>query len=216
MQALAYLLNKYNLSHESRSPIEIPNAGRDTLAQWFCELGFATGAEIGVERGMYSEILCKANPNLHLYSIDAWQGYKGYRDHVYQDKLEQFYGETVERLKPYNATVIRNFSMDAVKQFEDRSLDFVYIDANHEIPWVDLDLYWWSQKVRIGGIVAGHDYYESRRHSTKCHVKYFIDAYMQAFRIRPWFLIGTRAKNPGEVRDTSRSWFYVKYEELQG
>ena len=48
--------------------------------------------------------------------------------------------------------------MDAVKDFADRSLDFVYIDANHEPQFVEEDIREWSKKVKVGGIVSGHDY----------------------------------------------------------
>jgi hypothetical protein len=38
--------------------------------------------------------------------------------------------------------------MDALNDFEDDSLDFVYIDGNHEFPYVAEDLFHWSKKVR--------------------------------------------------------------------
>ena len=72
---------------------------RDKLAEYFKELGFTKGVEVGVERGYFSEILCKANPDLKLFCVDAWQVYDGYRDHTRQEKLERYYNETIERLK---------------------------------------------------------------------------------------------------------------------
>lgn len=210
METIDYIAQRYNLDLEQPSPIEIPNAGRNDLAALFAELGFRRGAEIGVEEGLYSEVLCKANPNLLLYCIDAWEAYPGYRDHVGVEKLQAFYQAAANRLAPYNARLMRAFSMDAVHRFHDGELDFVYIDANHELPWVIDDIYWWDRKVRVGGIVAGHDYYRSKRLYTKCHVKWAVDCFTAAFRIRPWFLWGSQAKVPGEVRDTSRSWMWVK------
>jgi len=209
LNTLDFICNHYNLDPTARTPVEIPNAGRDDLARLFGQLGFTRGAEIGIEQGVYSEVLCRANPGVKLYCVDAWQAYKGYRDHVSQEKLEGFYETTQQRLAPYAVEFIRAFSMDAVKQFEDRSLDFVYIDANHELPFVMFDLIEWSKKVRPGGIVAGHDYYQSTRQDTKNHVVYAVDAYVRSYRIKPWFLLGTKAKVDGEVREKSRSWFWV-------
>lgn len=208
-QTLDHLLHKYNLDPTARTPLEIPNVGRDDLAILFGELGFKRGAEIGIERGVYSEVLCRSNPGVMLFCVDAWKAYQGYRDHVSQEKLDGFYEETKQRLKPYQAQLIRSFSVDAVKQFEDHSLDFVYIDANHELPFVIFDLIAWSKKVRRGGIVAGHDYYQSTRQDTKNHVVYAVDAYVRSYRIKPWFLLGTKAKVNGEVREKSRSWMWV-------
>jgi hypothetical protein len=99
--------------------------------------------------------------------------------------------------------------MEAVTSFEDRSLDFVYIDANHQIPQVIDDICAWRLKVRKGGIVAGHDFYESKRQDTKCHVKYAVHCAVKAYRIWPWFVVGLRARVDGLKRDKSRSWFWV-------
>jgi len=52
--------------------------------------------------------------------------------------------------------------MDAVGDVADESLDFVFIDADHKYVSVCDDIREWSKKVRIGGIVSGHDYYKTR------------------------------------------------------
>lgn len=116
------------------------------------------GAEIGVEQGIFSEIICKNKNVKKLYSIDAWKAYKGYRDHTRQKKLDGFFEITKKRLAPFNCEIVRKFSLDAVKDFMDNSLDFVYIDANHDYDHVYEDLTIWSKKVKKGGIISGHDY----------------------------------------------------------
>lgn len=172
---------------------------RDKLAEYFAELGFKVGAEIGVERGYYSEILCKANPNLKLYCIDAWKVYKGYRDHTNQEKLNKYYEEAKERLSHYNCEIIKDWSMEAVKKFEDESFDFVYIDGNHDFKNCTDDIAEWSKKVRKGGIVSGHDYVRNRT-SIECQVKDVVDAWTYAYRIRT--LKTTQEEFP--------SWYFVK------
>jgi hypothetical protein len=212
MDSLAYILDKYALDADAkRLPLEIANVGRDDLAGLFAELGYSIGAEIGVERGLYSEVLCRANPDLMLYGIDAWQAYKGYRDHVSQDKLDGFYHEAQTRMASYDWHAVRKFSMQAVGDFKDRSLDFVYIDGNHTLPYVINDILEWSKKVRKGGIMSGHDYRRSKRLVSQNHVVYAVNCYCQAYRVRPWFLFGRRERREGEVRDTARSWAWVKH-----
>ena len=125
---------------------------RNDLAKLFK----GVGAEIGVEQGVYSEVICQYATK--LYAIDAWQSYDDYRDHKRQSKLDRFFRRTVNRLAPYNVEIIRKFSRDAVKDFKDESLDFVYIDANHGYAYVYEDIHEWTKKVKKGGIVAGHDY----------------------------------------------------------
>lgn len=214
MDTLTYILNKYGLSYDesTRMPLEIPNVGRNHLAELFTELGFYKGAEIGVERGEYSEILLQANPNVFLVLVDAWRAYKAYRDHTRQEKLDRFYEETQRRLAPFTDRVLymRGFSMNAVDGVEDESLDFVYIDANHDFINVTQDIYYWSKKVRKGGIIAGHDYVKRKNEAAHVHVKQVLHGYTDAYNIRPWFVLGRDAKIEGEIRDETRSWFFVK------
>jgi predicted O-methyltransferase YrrM len=136
---------------------------RLALAEHFATLGFTIGAEIGVFDGYFSEHLCKTIPNLKLYSVDAWQVYAGYRDHRFENSMRNAEGRARNRLAKYDVEIIKEFSMDAVKHFADESLDFVYIDGNHEYKFVKEDIEAWAQKVRPGGIVAGDDYYMTRK-----------------------------------------------------
>ena len=49
-------------------------------------------------------------------------------------------------------------SWDAAKLYEDESLDFVFIDAEHDYKSVTKDIAAWRGKVRKGGLICGHDY----------------------------------------------------------
>lgn len=53
---------------------------------------------------------------------------------------------------------IRNFSLEEVKNYKDRSLEFVFVDACHSEPEVIKDIEAWLPKVKKGGILAGDDY----------------------------------------------------------
>jgi hypothetical protein len=211
METLEYIVSKYKLRPSKSAATEIPNIGREQLAELFGELGFKRGAEIGVESGEYSEVLCKAIPVVELYSIDAWKAYRGYRDHVNQVKIDGFYETALKRLAPYNCRLMRMFSMQAVKHFKDDSLDFVYIDGNHNFESVTNDIAEWSKKVRPGGIISGHDYVKYRRQNY-VHVIQVVDGWTNAYKISPWFLAGTKQEGPGIVRDKARSWFWVQPE----
>lgn len=202
MDTLEYIKLKCNLDLNTKSPINIPNFSRwKELPVLFYELGFQVGAEIGVEQGIYSDNLCKLIPGLKLYSIDAWTAYSGYRDHVSQEKLDRFYASAIERLAPYNCDVIKSFSVPASEKFKNGSLDFVYIDGNHDFVNVTQDIHYWSPKVRKGGIVAGHDFKRDKGRNWQCHVKDAVQGWTYAYEIAPWFVIRG---------DKSPSWFWVK------
>lgn len=212
MDTLKFILDKWDIDPDQpKMPIEIPNVGRNDLAKLFGELGFKVGAEIGVLTGLYSEVLCTNNQGVQLFCVDPWAGYPGYsKVPIRKRTWGSAYIEAKSRLKPYNTTLVRKTSMRALKYFENESLDFVYIDANHELPYVMDDIIWWSEKVRPGGIVAGHDYikFKGKRHT--CHVIEATHWYTYLKGIKPWFLLGTKAKIKGQTRDISRSWFWVK------
>jgi hypothetical protein len=59
-------------------------------------------------------------------------------------------------------TIIRKTSLQAAKQFKAGSLDFVFIDGAHDYDSVCKDIDAWLPKVKVGGIIAGHDYKSHR------------------------------------------------------
>lgn len=210
MDTLQTIFSKYAVEKKTGT-IELPNMDRYDLAELFCELGLNVGAEIGTERAVYAKAMISRNPKLKLYCVDPWTAYKGYREHVSQDKLDTFYGEAEERLKafPGQSVMVRKFSHDAVNDFEDGSLDFVYIDGNHSFRHVVNDICDWTPKVRKGGIVSGHDYIQRKDPHYLMGVVEAVTGYVAAYHIDPLFLVGRKEPPPGEKRDKPRSWFFV-------
>lgn len=213
---LTYILNRFGLdpSNHLPSPISVPDWGREKLASLFAELGFSKGAEIGVKRGEYSQVLCKANPDLHLYAVDAWTAYSGYRPGR-QAGMEVYFKEATERLAPYNCTLVRKFSVDAARSFADDELDFVYIDSCHDFVSVVNDIHEWSRVVRPSGVIAGHDFIPrgpkpGETHNSSHRVIEAVTGYTQSYGIDPYFVLGRKEGIPGEVRDLERSWLWVK------
>jgi len=204
MGTLDTIVQKFNIDLRWKSPIMVPNMSRQLMAETLHELGFTTGAEIGVAEGVHAEILCQNIPGLKLYCIDAWQHYHGYLDYM-TAKLEGFERKARARLAPYNCEIIKAFSADAVKGFPDKSLDFVYIDGAHDFKNVAVDICDWVEKVRPDGIIYGHDYTRSK-HSGRwlCHVKDVVNAYTYSHGIVPWFVLNTTA-----AREGSYSWLWV-------
>jgi hypothetical protein len=150
------------------------------LIKYFNELGFKKGVEIGVAGGHFSEAMCKAIPGLELWCIDIWHPYHGNRWSGSRERNENGFKEATERLSKYNTHIIREMSMDAVKRFRGGSLDFVFIDSNHDFDYVMQDLIEWTKRVRIGGIVSGDDYYPLRNGG----VIEAVDAYTNAHKIK--------------------------------
>lgn len=199
----------------SGKPAEIPDCSRDDLPELFNDLGFKRGVEIGVYKGEFSEVIAKTFKG-DLYSIDPWSLYKDYGNSRGLKRMDEQFKATYDRLRPYkNAHVIRSTSMEALNYFEDGSLDFVYIDGNHQFAYVAEDLYHWAIKLRKGGILCGHDYarYKSNSICGGCHAKEIVDAYTYAYTIPKYFVLGRYKAPEGEKRDQFRSWLIVKDHE---
>jgi hypothetical protein len=119
------------------------------------------GVEVGTFKGSFSKQIIQ-NWNGTLYMVDVWRGLKdGYIDssnHLLQS--ENVYEEAMKNIEGYEdrAVMIRASSEISAKIFNDNSLDFVYIDANHAYDYVVQDIKLWFPKVKIGGYILGHDY----------------------------------------------------------
>lgn len=206
METLKYICDKYDIDLTKESPFNIKCCRLNDLPVLFKELGFTRGAEVGVLRGNYSEILCKSNPDLKLYSVDAWQFYPLRNNFRRAWMYPAIYEEAKTRLASYkNNEIIRKWSQDAVKDFEDESLDFVFIDANHEFQHITNDIVEWAKKVRKGGIISGHDYVPSRnRKATFAHVKDVVDAWTYSHAIHPWFILNS------PITKHETGWMWIK------
>jgi len=155
-----YFIAQNRIHRIELAPIRVREFRRTThLFKLFHELGLKKGVEIGTKAGRNAEHICLSMPGVDLTVVDPWMGYGDDRRYQDPDKHENFYQEACRRLAAYNVKIVRAKSIDAVRDIELESLDFVYIDGNHCFDYVMEDLIAWSRRVRKGGIVSGHDYY---------------------------------------------------------
>jgi len=121
------------------------------------------GAEIGVWRAFFSETILSRWHGKKLYLIDPYTEYNSYThnmswDNTAHKKNYAIAVESMEKQFPGRHEFIIKFSADAANMFKDGQLDFVYIDGNHSYKFVKEDLQLWVPKVKIGGLVSGHDF----------------------------------------------------------
>lgn len=119
----------------------------------------AVCAEVGVYLGgLTTEILQRTLPRM-LHLIDPWRAtdcgaYYGMHPQVWEGIYEGL-------LKVHGANdrveIHRGLSEEILPDFEDASLDWIYIDGNHHFPFVAADIAQARRIVRPGGLVCGHD-----------------------------------------------------------
>lgn|SRR3990167_2466930 len=212
MNTLEYLVKKYDIDITQKSPIEIRGVGRLDLLRWLRELNMKKGVEVGVEKGVYSHLICEINSQMTLWGVDPYEKYDGYREYKDQAEMNWIFEEMKKKLaspiKHGQFHIVRKKSMDALADFADESLDFVYIDANHEFNYPLKDIEGWYPKVKKGGILAGHDYV--RHAQMEFTVKDGLKEFTLKNNIHPWFILGLYRKRRGELRDSTRSWLIPK------
>jgi len=134
-------------------------------------IGPSSGVEVGVFQARNAVQLLQQRPNLRMLLVD------GYGDHesTYRstaDYQAQFSCERWSQIKRQAAACVRwagdrvtwdhRPSVQAAAAIPDRSVDWVFIDADHSEPAVASDLAAWLPKIRPGGWIGGHDYCHPR------------------------------------------------------
>ena len=149
---------------------------REALGFWLNALKL-TGefAEIGVLAGTFSRTVLSQWKGKKYHCIDPWKiqdtdVYLERQDTA--ERYEEMYSGVVELgLADRRVMIYRMLSANAAKEFKNGQLDCVYIDGNHAYKNVmeDMDLYW--PKVKIGGIMGGHDYKTKTDEGWFCEVE---------------------------------------------
>jgi hypothetical protein len=162
-------------------------ASRYKLGEWLNTRGLiGCGVEVGTYNGWFASDILHEWRGLKLYLVDAWRYLEFWNDPMNAGKEEQKtrLSNTFEKIYNFGrrAALIRELSEDAVSLFSDRSLDFVYIDANHSYDAVEKDILLWEPKIRKGGVLSGHDYLNGPTHNGAVNeVKSAVDDWAKAF-----------------------------------
>jgi predicted O-methyltransferase YrrM len=110
--------------------------------------------EIGSFSGVSSELFSLHCKEIHC--VDLWDAYWEIEDKQKTEFAEYTFNKLLTNYN--NIKKIKDSSSNASNMFQDKSLDFVYIDAAHDYENVKKDILAWLPKVKNGGYIAGHDY----------------------------------------------------------
>jgi Methyltransferase domain len=194
-------MEKYSTKFEDLQKVSV----RSDIAKLLTAINAEKICEIGVREGEHLVNLLVPCVK-EAYAVDVWRetGVRSQNDNCYeQEELEKQYNKIVDlSTKDTRVKIVRELSVDASAKFDDGFFDFVYIDADHTeaAVWADINA-WWS-KVRVGGILSGHDY-SAAIPTTKDNVvlKFGVIEAVNKF---------VKEKNLKLHTDHEQSWFLVK------
>lgn len=110
-------------------------------------------AELGVNRGDFSKLILELCTPLKLHLVDIW-GSDRYHLGLYNHIKETFHDCIASGV----VEIHKQLSVDAVTNFADDYFDFIYIDTSHSYETTRDELLKYEPKMKLGGIIAGHDY----------------------------------------------------------
>lgn len=118
------------------------------------------GVEVGAHLGNHCGRILKNLKIKNITLVDPWTAYEGDADYFLSQKFQdECYKTVIDKFSnDKRVKILKLTSREACKKFFNSTLDFVYIDGNHQYDSVIEDLNLWYPKVRYRGIIAGDDY----------------------------------------------------------
>jgi hypothetical protein len=120
---------------------------------------------------------------IQLHCVDPFTGNPEQDEYSFlTQNVDCLYNKFMENTGFYRKKKIivprRGYSADISREFDDNSVDFVFLDGRHEHEYVLEDLNCWYPKLKVGGIMSGHDY-----RTNDMGVKTAVDEFCQKHKI---------------------------------
>jgi hypothetical protein len=119
--------------------------------------------EIGVYRGDFAAALLGRCAGIaKYYMIDPWKHLDNWNKPANQHDtiFEGFFQETRSKtdFAAPRRVILRGKTIDVVDEIADRELDFAYVDGDHTLRGITIDLMRIYPKVKSGGFIGGDDF----------------------------------------------------------
>ena len=137
------------------------------------EFNLKNVAELGVYRGDFAKEILEKSPSIEQYTmIDPWRNLSEWNKPANKDNdtFEGFYQETMQKtdFAKEKRIVLRGKTTEVIGDITNQSLDFIYIDGDHTLKGITIDLINLWPKVKENGFIVGDDFCPSIwQHSPK-------------------------------------------------
>ncbi|MEA2271544.1 MAG: hypothetical protein QOI98_252 [Solirubrobacteraceae bacterium] len=121
--------------------------------------------EVGSFKGRSSVAICEGLsqvPGARFVAVDPWRRIRMTDSELYEPGApdeDEIYRRFVRNTGPYDfVKPMRMTSLEAAPEFADASVDWLFVDGDHSFDAVRADLRAWYPKVKLLGLVSGHDH----------------------------------------------------------
>lgn len=119
--------------------------------------------ELGVYRGAFAQrLLMDCQDIAHYYMLDPWRHLDDWNKpaNVNQPRFDEIYAEAMARTVcgGDRRIVLRGTTTEMIDRIPDQALDIAYIDGDHTLRGIAIDLIRTYPKIRPGGLLGGDDY----------------------------------------------------------
>ncbi len=126
-------------------------------------LGASDVAEIGVYRGAFAQALMRDCPDIACYyMVDPWRHLDDWNKPANKsdDVFERIRRDAMEGTQAYDnkRVVLQGRTVEVIDEIPSDSLDFAYVDGDHTLRGITLDLVNVYPKICTGGWIGGDDF----------------------------------------------------------
>src|ERR1700722_1190878 len=201
----------------------------DMWVKWLLAGDVRVMLEVGVWKGDFAkEILQKCEFITQYQMIDPWANLPDWNKpmNVKPEMFDGVYSEAMEKtaFASQKILVLRGSTTEVIDRIPDKSLDFAYIDGDHTLRGITIDLIRVMPKIKEGGFIGGDDFsktpwqHDARYEPTLvCPFSvYFAEAMSLPIVALPFdqFLMQKRADLPFSFTDTTGSYGNLSLKKL--
>lgn len=141
-------------------------ASTDRFGFWEAVIA-ATGAsciaELGVHEGLFAERMLRSSAQIdRYYMIDPWRHLDDWNkpyntdDATFEGILESAMARTA--FASDRRYILRGRTSEVISSIDDDSLDLAYVDGDHTLRGITIDLIQLWPKMKDGGVIGGDDF----------------------------------------------------------
>lgn len=126
-------------------------------------LDLPTILELGVWHGEFAKDILERNPSIKTYyMLDPWRTLDNWNKpfNISAPEFEEAYETSLKNTNfaAQKRVILRGTTLEMIDQINDESLDLIYIDGDHTLRGICIDLISVWPKLKPGGLIVGDDF----------------------------------------------------------